>query len=409
MEAPTKLRDQLQTLSIPKHQRPVSSGTPARRSGAGPIVWILLLAVLGLGGYVGWNRYGGMASAALRPEASDIRLMKVVSRPTSDAMPVHTATGKVVSDHRVEVVTKVSGQIVALFFEQGDRVKTSQLLARVEDVNYRARRDEAAARVEKSKANLEYQEFNFQRISRLHAENRASDVEFADSRHWYDDAKAQLAADHASLDFARKALADTEVSAPIDGVVLERNVEVGDFVAAEGGRGANANAQFAAIADMSKLRVEVDVSELDIARLRKDMPCVVAPDAYKDRKYHGHVMWIDPGANYAKATVQVKVRIDDPDDYLRVEGSAQVSFLSDLAVKDESAKASYWIPVTACAVDATGGGRVFVAMEGRLKETRVTTGRRVGNQIEVLDGLTDGQMIAADQVDKLTDSQRIKS
>ena len=112
--------------------------------------------------------------------------------------------------------------------------------------------------------------------------------------------------------------------APIAGVILERDVEVGDFVSAEGGRSAMANSQFASIADMTKLRVEVDVSELDIARLRTDLPCVVVPDAYKDRRYHGHVMWLDPGANYAKATVQVKVRIDDPDDYLRVEGAAQV-------------------------------------------------------------------------------------
>ena len=72
------------------------------------------------------------------------------------------------------------------------------------------------------------------------------------------------------------------------------------------------------------LRVEVDISELDITRLHKNMPCRITPDAYKDRNYTGHIMWLDPGANYSKATVQVKVRIDNPDEFLRVEGSAKV-------------------------------------------------------------------------------------
>src|SRR5690606_8225607 len=130
------------------------------------------------------------------------------------------------------------------------------------------------------------------------------DIEFADARRALNEARAQVEQSQAALDWAEKVLRDCDVLAPIAGVVLERNVEVGDFVAAEGGLGANANAQFGTIADMTKLRVEVDISELDIARLRKGMRCRITPDAYKDRRYPGYIMWIDPGANYSKATVQ---------------------------------------------------------------------------------------------------------
>ncbi|MEK7324061.1 MAG: efflux RND transporter periplasmic adaptor subunit, partial [Chloroflexota bacterium] len=223
--------------------------------------------------------------------------------------------------------------------------------------------------------------------------------------------KAQVAAAQAMVDFSQKSLNDCDVTAPIAGVILERNVEVGDFVAAEGGRGANANAQFGSIADMTTLRVEVDVSELDINRIRKDLPCAVIPDAYKDRRYQGRVMWLDPGANYSKATVQVKVRIENPDDFLRVEGSAQVVFKSAEMPTSQAtdAKQTLWIPSSACLIDGqTQAAKCFVALGGRLKETPIMLGRRSGSEVEVTTGLSPGQMLAAEGLDKLRNGQRIK-
>jgi len=340
--------------------------------------------------------------------AAPVRLIEVTAQRAPKAQPVLTATGKIVSDHRVAVSTKVSGQIIALYFEQGDRVERGQVLARVEDVLYRARRDEAAARLERTIANLEFQKVNFERVSRLALAESAPDIELADAKRALAEGQAQVEADRAVVEWAQKALTDCEVVAPIAGVVLTRNVEVGDFVAAEGGRGAMANAQFAIIADMTKLRVEVDISELDIIRIRKDMPCVITPDAYKDRRYTGYVMWLDPGANYSKATVQAKVRIENPDEYLRVEGSAQVSFYGELHEENRDATASIWIPASACRPDASSQRcSVFRVIDGRLQSTPVTIGRRQADQLEVLSGLSAGESIVADQIEQLTHGQRI--
>ncbi len=400
-----EIRQQLQTLRIPHEQRP--AGRRRVWGGLKVLAVLAMLVGLGIGAYLERDRLPVLASAS----AAEVRVMTVAPRAASEVPPVLTATGKIVSDHRVQVSTKVSGQIVALYFEQGDRVKRGQLLARIEDVNYRARRDEAQARLLKSKANLEFQTFNHQRTAGLFEKESAPQIEYADAKRAMHEADAQVAADQAVLDYAQKALDDCEVLAPIEGVVIERNVEVGDFVAAEGGRGAIANAQFAIIADMNKLRVEVDVSELDIARLRPGMPCTIAPEAYKDRRYRGHVLWIDPGANYAKATVQVKVRIDDPDEYLRVEGSAQVTFLPENPTTAPAVQASgIWIPSTACVVNTSGElARVFVVRDGRLQERAISVGRRIGGQIEVMSGLAAGESIAADRIDKLADGQRVKS
>lgn len=345
--------------------------------------------------------------ASIFPQANGAankpRLMTVTKQSAAESGAVQTATGKIVSDHEVDVSTKVSGQVVELQFEQGDHVEKGQVLARIEDVIYRARRDSAAAMLEKSRANYEFQKFNFERVKRLFETNQASETEVNDATRWYNEGKAQMDADAASLAFAEKQFRDCEVIAPIEGVVLERNVEVGDFVAAEGGRGAMANSQFGVIADMNKLRVEVDISELDIARIRPEMPCVIIPDAQKDHRYTGYVMWIDPGANYAKATVQVKVRINDPDAALRVEGTGQVQFLREAAKPGES-KPMIFIPLTACILSADGGSaKVFVKADGKLRERTIRIGAKTATNIEVIDGLSEGDEIAAEGVDKLHD------
>lgn len=408
MQTQRDIQAQLRSLSIPTEQRPEThaGGTVLRWA-----VILLALLALGVGGFV----YRDSLSSAVSSVASkvdkpaEVELITVsVSRPPGPQAAL-TATGKIVSDHTVSVATKVSGQIVGLMFEQGDTVAEGQVLAQIEDVLYRARRDEAAAHLERARANLDFQKINYSRVEGLLKSESAPSIEYADARRWLDEAQAQLAAGQALLASADKILKDTVVVAPISGVVLQRNVEVGDFVAAEGGIGANANARFAVIADMQKLRVEVDVSELDIARLHKDMPCTIVPDAYKDRRYGGHVMWLDPGANYAKATVQVKVRINDPDPYLRVEGSAQVTFLTEPPNAEQTeAGTGIWIPAAAVLSGGDGSTSVLAVADGRLEKRVVSVGQKSGDRVEITGGLSAGDSIAAGGLDALKDGQRVE-
>jgi HlyD family secretion protein len=435
MKEISPLQEQLRSLSIPREQRPQGRSATGPSVGRRLGVAAVVAGIVALLVYFGWHKLGDLVSSGSAAAAEQVPLLKVIARDETDSKPVLTATGKIVSDHQVEVSTKVSGQIVALFFEQGDRIERGQTLARIEDDIYRARRDEAAGQLEKAKAEVAFQKVNFVRLERLYQEQQAPEIEYAQAKRSLDQAEAQVVASEATLAGMEKMLRDCEVLAPISGVVLERNVEVGDFVAAEGGRGAMANSQFAAIADMEQLRVEIDVSELDIQRLHRDMPCIVIPDAHKDRKYAGHLMWIDPGANYAKATVQVKVRIENPDEFLRVEGAAQVQFLNSPRAADPRApdlgrgappipsttpdltkaaavpttqqSPSIWIPLAACRPDSSGKtAAVLVIADGRFKETTVSLGRRDSTGVEVLSGLTIGQDIAAD-IQKAKAGQRV--
>ncbi len=420
MDAKASLRQQLQTLSIPTEQRPRGGAAGGARRGSllGRLVRGVLLIAAGAAGCWAWFEYGaallrsyGIDAPGAPQGAVSVRVMTVTaSTADAPAGPVLTGTGKIVSDHLVQVATKVSGQIVALHFEQGDQVEQGQVLAQIEDVNYRALRDERAAELRSADAQLAYEQVNHQRVKGLFEAKRASEIELADAQRALDWAAAQVEARRAALAFAQKTLDDTRVVAPISGVVLERNVEVGDFVAAEGGLGANANAQFGTIADMRRLRVEVDISELDVARVRKGMRCVVTPDAYKDRRYDGEVLWIDPGANYAKATVQAKVRIHEPDWRLRIEGSAQVQFLAEQPASGDAADSAGgpWIPAAAVVMDESGRrGRVFVAEGGRLRLREISVAERRGDRVRVAGGLSAGESIAAERAAELRDGQRL--
>ncbi|MCZ6815364.1 MAG: efflux RND transporter periplasmic adaptor subunit [Planctomycetota bacterium] len=405
MEASKDVRKQLDRLRIGKGQRPKPESGRSRRSGG----WIVVigLAVIGVTGFALRNQLGSWGSAF--DKATEVELVAATVRHEASSPPILTATGKIVSDHLVNVATKVSGQIVALSFEQGDSVRRGDQIARIEDVNYRARRDKAAAMLEQSKARLEFARVNFDRIQTLYEADNAPEIEFVNARGEFEAAKAQVLADTAELTEAQWRWDECAVKAPINGVVLERNVEVGDFVAAEGGFGGMANSQFAVIADMSKLRVEVDISELDIAKIEKDMPCRITPDAYKDTTFDGYVMWIDPAANYSKATVQVKVRIEDPNAMLRVDGTARVDFASQRLEDEADAGRSIWLPNSAVVQgESTTSAVVFVFSESRLTEVHVALGRSTGREVEILSGLKPGSQVVSRAGPELRDGQKVR-
>ena len=125
-QAPRDIQTQLRSLTIATEQRPAS--TANRRGGRGRWVLVIVLmsaAVVGVGGYVNRQRVlptvGTLALSATADQP--VRMLTVALAPDPGPTPVLTATGKIVSDHTVSVVTKVSGQIVALRFEQGDHVE----------------------------------------------------------------------------------------------------------------------------------------------------------------------------------------------------------------------------------------------------------------------------------------------
>ena len=130
------------------------------------------------------------------------------------------------------------------------------------------------------------------------------------------------------------------IRAPVNGTILERTAEKGELITsgfastAEGGP----QGEVVALADLNDIQVELDIAQDDFAKLGPNQKGIVTVDAFPDRKYNGVIAQISPEANRQKATVQVKVQILNPDDFLRPEMNATVKFLANENKATEGAK-----------------------------------------------------------------------
>ncbi len=291
---------------------------------------------------------------------------------------VLNATGYVIAAHKIEVASKVVGRVAWIGVEKGDRVRQGQPLVRLEDDEYRAqvlqaegslenleaklaaleqgsRPEEiskAKADVDSAKADLKNYRVSLDRSRQLARDGVVPKQALDDAEAKYegqaarvasleriyeltrlgprkeeiDAARAQVKQARGALEYARTQLENTVIRAPVSGTILERNVEKGEFVTTGfvGERGAKG--YVVSLADLNDLEVELDINQNDFARLRPNQPATVTTDAYPDRKYMGLICEISPEANRQKATVQVKVRIEKPDQFLRPDMNALVAF-----------------------------------------------------------------------------------
>jgi HlyD family secretion protein len=205
-----------------------------------------------------------------------------------------------------------------------------------------------------------------------------------------DSMKGQVEQMKGSLALAETQLADTIIRAPSDGTILERAVEKGEFVTTSFVGDKGAKGYVVSLADLNDLQVELDIAQNDFSKLRMGQRGTITTDAFPDRKYNGRIEEMSPEANRQKATVQVKVKVLNPDSYLRPEMNASVSFLADETPKSHGELSSaplIYIPKTALRGDA-----VFVVLNGKAVRRAVKTGPTNGSgEVQVTSGLIGGE------------------
>jgi HlyD family secretion protein len=146
------------------------------------------------------------------------------------------------------------------------------------------------------------------------------------------------------------------------------------------------------LADLRDIQVELDINQNDFNRIRPDQPCTAVTDAYPDRVYECRVDEIAPEANRQKATVQVKVKILKPDDYIRPEMNARVTFLASGAHTAAPEKKLYVIP-KGSVVERESGKTVFVVVDGRVQVKPIAIEREIGGEVLVSAGLAGSEAV----------------
>jgi len=207
-----------------------------------------------------------------------------------------TATGKIQPETQVKINAEVSGEIIELTVREGQRVKKGQLLVRIKPDAYQAQYERAQASLAISGANLVKAESEYKRTTDLFAKKLVSEAEMEIARANYQSARASNAQAEASLKEARETLGKTTIYAPMDGVVSQLLLELGERVS---GSTFTQGTEIMTVADLSRMEARVDVGENDIVMVNMGDTARVKVDAYSDKKITGVVSQI---ANTAKST-----------------------------------------------------------------------------------------------------------
>lgn len=386
-------------------------------------LWLALLAVLGaVAVFIGQRG---------RPLAVEIGT--VASAYPSQALAVLNATGRVVAARRASVSSKATGRLEWLGVEEGQPVAEGEVIARLENRDVAASREQAAAGVRAAEANLAQGQAELadaaaalKRARELAQKDFVSGaaVDTAEAR--FNKAQAairtldaQIAVAQANLRAASVSVDQTLIRAPFTGVVLTKNANVGDiltpFSSAAGTTGA-----VVTMADMSTLEVEADVSETSIAKIAVGQPAEIQLDAYPDLRLAGSVSRIVPTVDRSKATLLVKVKFDETDLRVLPDMSAKIAFLS------RRLEATERTPLPALRPEAivrAGGEEVVFVVEpaagassedgadkaaagGRVARKVIRTGGPIGDLMRV-DGLAPGTRVVISPPPELADGVRV--
>jgi len=386
----------LSALRIAHDRGKVNSDRTVKAKVVVPIVVVLALAA----GY--FFLKGNFAPA------SEVDLTTATLTYPSQASAVLTASGYVVAQQKAAVASKGTGRLVFLGVQEGDPVKKGQIIARLEDQDVVAALAKARADLEFSKADLDDARLSLDRQRRLFASGLASKAELDAAEARFRRVQASIASAEAAVTSAEVSIENTRIRAPFDGTVLTKNADVGEmvtpFAAAANSRGA-----VVTMADMSSLEVEADVSESNITRVNVGQPCEIILDAYPEKRYPGFVNKIVPTADRAKATVLTKVRFKERDERVLPEMSAKVTFLSkelDPAAAQSPPKLT--VPFGSV-VTRNDKEVVLLVRNGAIIEAPIRTGERMGDRIEVREGLMQGDQVVRRPDPGLTTGSKIKT
>lgn len=388
----------------------ISRGAPARSVRRRRWPWIVgaIAVAVAAGGYFS-GRFGG---------AVVIETAAVVSAYPSQSLAQLNATGYVVAQRKASLSSKATGRLEWLGVLEGSRVKQGEIVARLENRDVGASREQteaslkvALANVEQGRAELLDADSAFKRsldlVKKTYISESAHDAAVArlnKAKASMSSLEASVAVARANLKSAEVAVDQTVIRAPFEGVVLTKNANVGDnitpFSSAADSKGA-----VVTIADMATLEVEADVSESAIGRIRTGQPCEIQLDAIPGERFAGLVSRIVPTVDRAKATVLVKVRFAGRDARVLPDMSAKVAFLERELRADEKTPVTAVLPAAIMVRD--GASYLYVLREDRVTLTKVDTGAKLADLVEVR-GVKVGERVALKPFDKLTDGARVR-
>jgi HlyD family secretion protein len=350
----------------------------------------------------------------------EVESATVTTAYPSQSFTLLNATGYVVAQRKAAVASKATGRVEWLGVTEGSRVKKGEIIARLENADVTATMEQAAANIAVAQANLQQARAElvdaqavFDRNGELLDKGFISQSAYDMGTARYHKAQAAIRGYRASVSVAEAnyraaqiAVEQTLIRAPFEGVVLTKSANIGDVITPFSSA-LDAKGAVVTMADMDTLEVEADVSESNLSKVKLEQPCEIQLDALPDLRLRGVVQRIVPTVDRAKATVLVKIKFIDHDSQVLPEMSAKVAFLEKEMPAEQ--RTSRTVVHPDAIVHRNGKSVVFVMKEGKSLETAIETGEKIGDMVEVRQGLKAGDKVILRPPDNLDDGDNVRT
>jgi HlyD family secretion protein len=333
-----------------------------------------------------------------------------------------TATGTLNPVVNVQVGSQVSGNIQKLFADFNSEVKAGQAVAQIDPMLFQAAVTQAEGDLANAQAALELAKVNAERIQKLFAQKNSSQQDLDQATATLHQAEANVKIKQGALDKAKADLDHCRITSPIDGVVISRNVDVGQTVAAS----LQAPVIFQIANDLTKMQIDSNVAEADVGAVSVDQDVDFTVDAFPTRTFHGKVVQVRnaPITVQNVVTYDTVIGVSNPDLKLKPGMTANVSVIiehKDNVVQIKNAALRYRPPEAAAAeppksTSSPSGERptparerkpertIYVLSYGRPKPVQIKTGISDGIMTEVTEGLKEGDRVVTAELSSPTTS-----
>lgn len=363
-------------------------------------------------------------------EGSVVKKGQVVARLYSDEYAASLEQAKAEVDVAKAVRSRAEADVVTA--QKSLATVKSEVAATLADVSqYEANSKLAQISLDRAKGLLESKVDTIDRVDRAQKDFEESKARIAWAKARHEAALQSVTESEARIEAARSAVAEaiarvtsaesartlaqatlekTQVKAPFDGIVVLKDAEVGEVVSPNSQGGSSARGSVVTMVDFATLEVQVDLQETSLNAAREGVPVNVYLDAWPDRRYSGRVRRVWPTANRQKATVEVRVTIEDPDEKLRPEMGARVVFKGENEPTSPSTTAEPALLVQRAAIVRVDNvDSVFVVERDIARLRRVTLGGERSNRVVVKSGLAAGDQVIENPPTSLRDGDRVRT
>lgn len=313
-----------------------------------------------------------------------------------------TATGTIEPVTEVEVGTQVSGIIDKIYVDYNSVVKKGQLIAELDKTNLLSELSSAKSNMESAKSKMEYQKSNYNRYKELYSKGLVSADDYENAKLSYKQASEEYAIQKESVSKAQTNLGYAIITSPIDGIVLSKEVEEGQTVAAA----METPTLFIIAQDLTDMQVIADVDEADIGGVKEGQRVTFTVDAFPDDLFEGKVTQVRQEATEESNVVTYEVVISAPNDDLKLKPglTANVTIFTNerdgvLAVPSKAlrfAPNENLLAEGESITDCEGKDKVWMREGSNFKAVSVKVGVTNGTYTEIISGLKEGDAVLTD-------------